>query len=96
LGSYPTGADLVVEVVSDGQESRERDLERKPYEYAQNGVSEYWIVDPLQYEITVLVPAQTEKSYRTHGVFRRGERASSVLLKGFSVAVDEVFSQSPS
>lgn len=30
-------------------------------------------------------------AYVEHGVFRRGERASSVCLEGFSVSVTEVF-----
>ncbi|HUG90229.1 MAG TPA: Uma2 family endonuclease, partial [Planctomycetaceae bacterium] len=44
--SQPHGADLVAEVVSPGDENRERDLVTKPDEYAQAGIQEYWIVDP--------------------------------------------------
>jgi Uma2 family endonuclease len=85
----PEGADLVVEVVSEGQENRERDLVTKRQEYATAGISEYWIVDPQEKQITVLV--LEGKAYREHGVFGPGTVATSVLLPGFTAAVDAVF-----
>lgn len=39
-------ADLAVEIVS--PESRERDRKQKFREYEQAGVTEYWVVDPMQ------------------------------------------------
>ena len=77
----------MVEVVS--PDRPERDTEEKPHDYAEAGIPEYWIVNPLNDTITVLV-LQGE-TYRTLGEFRRGQRAQSKLLNGFSVAVDEVF-----
>jgi len=87
--SLPEGADLVVEVVSEGEENRKRDLETKREEYAAAGISEYWIVDPQEKQITVL--ALDGKTYREHGVFGSGSTATSILLPGFTVAVDAVF-----
>lgn len=81
------GADLVVEIVS--LDRPERDTEEKPRDYAEAGIPEYWIVNPLNATITVL--ALEGRAYRSHGVFQRGERATSQLLPGFSVSVDEVF-----
>jgi Uma2 family endonuclease len=81
------GADLVVEIVS--PDRPERDTEEKPRDYAEAGIPEYWIVNPLDDTITVLVLAG--RAYRPYGVFRRGERAVSQLLPGFSVDVAEVF-----
>jgi len=43
---------LVIEVVSPNQENR--DYRDKRFEYAARGISEYWIVDPLQQQITIL------------------------------------------
>jgi hypothetical protein len=43
---------LVIEVVSPNQENR--DYRDKRSEYAARGISEYWIVDPLQQQITIL------------------------------------------
>jgi Uma2 family endonuclease len=83
---YWLGADLVMEVVSPG--GRKRDLVDKRVDYAAAGISEYWIVDPKMECITVLKLAG--KKYVEHGVFKRGERATSVLLNGFDVDVNNV------
>jgi Uma2 family endonuclease len=85
--AYWLGADLVVEIVS--PDKPERDTEEKPIDYAEAGISEYWIVNPLKSTITVLV--LEDDSYVEHGVFHRGDRAMSKLLDGFGVHVDEVF-----
>jgi Uma2 family endonuclease len=89
LRTQPQGADLVMEVVSPGDENRERDLEIKPEEYAQAGIQEYWIVDPDLRVIRVLT--LDGSAYRLHGEFCAGQVATSLLLEGFTVNVDEVF-----
>lgn len=87
---YWTGADLVIEIVS--PDKIRRDTEEKPLDYAEAGIPEYWIVNPLQDTITVLV--LDGAAYREHGVFHRGERTTSKLLTDFSVAVDDVLDPS--
>src|SRR5271166_4281544 len=62
-----TGADLVIEVVS--ADKPQRDLVEKRHDYAEGGVSEYWIVNPLDQTILVLV--LTKKKYRRLGIFSR-------------------------
>lgn len=86
---YPNGADLVMEVVSEGSDNRKRDLETKPDEYARAGISEYWIVDPDQHRITVLT--LDGSTYKVHGEFGAGSQTSSLLLPGFAVNVGAVF-----
>ncbi|MGH7215133.1 MAG: Uma2 family endonuclease [Tepidisphaeraceae bacterium] len=86
---YWDRADLVMEVVSDDAESRERDLKEKRNDYAAAGIPEYWIVDPQERRMTVLKLAG--KTYAVHGEFGAGERATSVLLKGFEADVKAVF-----
>ena len=77
------GADLVVEVVS--QDSQARDRGEKFVEYERAGVEEYWIVDPLR---------RTAAFYRLEdGVYRpvppdAEDRAHSSVLKGFWIKVD--------
>ena len=87
----PFGADLVMEVVSEGEEARNRDLQQKPIDYAAAGIPEYWIVDPENRTITVLSLDGAE--YFPRGVFGEGEVVESVLLPGFSVNVAECFAQ---
>jgi Uma2 family endonuclease len=87
--SQPEGADLVMEVVSEGEENRERDLVTKRLEYARARISEYWIVDPQERSITVL--RLDGAAYRESGKFGPGTQAVSELLAGFSVAVNAVF-----
>jgi Uma2 family endonuclease len=91
LRGQPNGADLVLEVVSEGKENRERDLDIKPKEYAKAAIQEYWIVDPEHRQIRILW--LDGATYREHGIFRVGDVARSVLLSGFQVDVAAVFSQ---
>ncbi len=85
----PEGADLVMEVVSEGEENRRRDMEEKRKDYAQAGIAEYWIVDPETQRVTVLV--LKEGTYREQGVFGPGDTASSVVPAGFAVSVSDLF-----
>jgi Uma2 family endonuclease len=84
---YWNGADLTLEVVS--PEKPKRDLVDKRHDYAEANVPEYWIVNPLDETITVL--RVENGAYVEHGVFRGGDRATSVILSGFGVNVTEVF-----
>ncbi len=56
---------LVVEVVSSSdtrKASRDRDYVRKRSEYAQRGISEYWVIDPIA--AVILVLTLTEGDYQ--------------------------------
>ena len=44
---------LVVEVVSPGEDNENRDYIKKMTEYAEFGIPEYWIIDPLTEQITI-------------------------------------------
>jgi Uma2 family endonuclease len=79
-----------MEVVSEGDESRHRDLVTKRDEYARAGIPEYWIVDPELGRITVL--ALEETSYAVHGEYSKGQQATSKLLPGFTVDVSAALS----
>ena len=84
---YWRGADWVAEVVSPDRPARDTVTKRR--DYAEARIPEYWIVNPVDETVTVLV--LDGDAYAGHGVFRRGERASSVCLEGFSVSVAEDF-----
>jgi Uma2 family endonuclease len=80
------GADLVVEIVS--PDAAERDTVTKRIDYAEAGIPEYWIVNPD--EGTIMVLKLEGSAYIAHGVFHRGDTATSALLQGFAVSVDAV------
>ncbi|MCY4661322.1 MAG: Uma2 family endonuclease [Acidobacteria bacterium] len=84
---YWQGADFVAEVVSSDDPAR--DLVDKPRDYAEAGIPEYWIVDPRVETITVLT--LSGGAYAEHGVFARGDTATSPLLDGFAVDVTALF-----
>jgi Uma2 family endonuclease len=85
----PRGADLAVEVVSPGEENRQRDVETKRAEYARAGIEEYWIVDPATETITLLV--LQGNTYREQGSYRSGSKVPSILFPGFEIDVERVF-----
>ncbi len=86
---YLQGANLVIEVVSDDDESHKRDYQEKRADYAELGIPEYWIVDPQERRISVLMLDGSQ--YRVHGEFAPGQQASSSFLAGFAVDVSAVF-----
>jgi Uma2 family endonuclease len=85
--TYWLGADMVIEIVS--PDDPERDTVVKRADYAEGRVPEYWIVNPIDETLTVL--RLQGRQYVEHGVFRRGDKATSVILQGFAVDVNEVF-----
>lgn len=86
--AQPDGADLVVEIVSPGEDSRDRDLNVKRVEYARAGIAEYWIVDTERRSITVLI--LDGETYAVHGDFADQDTVTSKLLTGFTVSVSDV------
>lgn len=78
--------DLVVEVTSSS--TLKADRMEKFHEYARAGVQEYWLVDPQMRTIEVYTLQQG--AYLLRGKWGSGETASSELLAGFAVGVDEI------
>lgn len=86
---YWHGADLVMEVVS--PDDPKRDTEVKLKEYAQAGIAEYWLINPLTEEITVYTLEQDADAYRVHNEVTAEGVAHSALLERFAVDAAEVF-----
>ncbi len=86
---YPSRLDLALEIVSPGPDARQRDYIDKRIDYARAGIPEYWIVDPQENQVTVLV--LEDSSYVEHGVFGTGDIASGRLLPDLRVNVGEIF-----
>src|SRR5947208_3439671 len=87
---FPDGGVPTWEIAREGVEDAKPDWEEKRLEYAKAGIAECWIVDPQKKVIRVL--KLVGKSYKVHGDFGPGSGATSALLPGFSVPVDEVLS----
>ncbi len=85
--AYWLGADLVMEVVS--PDGPARDLATKRGDYAEAGIPEYWIVNPLDDTITVLT--LDGDGYAEFGVFGRGDHARGKTLSGFHADVSAAF-----
>ena len=86
------GADLVAEIVSPDDPAR--DLVVKRADYAEASVPEYWIVDPDSETVTVLT--LSGNAYVAHGVFARGDTATSPLLDEAAVDVTALFDKAAS
>jgi len=86
---YWRGADLVIEVVS--EDDPERDTVAKRADYAEGGIPEDWIVNPAEGTVTVLSLVAERGEYPEHGVFWRGQTATSHLLPDFGVQVSAIF-----
>ena len=78
---------LVVEVVSSGQENRDRDYRYKRTEYAARGINEYWIVDPEMRQITICL--WVEGQYEDK-IFTGDMPIVSTVVDGFALTVEQV------
>lgn len=80
---------LIVEILSPGASSRERDLDIKRRLYGKYGVEEYWVVDTTERSVVVfrLKNAQLE----VVGTIRNDETLSSDVLPGFELKLSSLF-----
>lgn len=85
---------LVIEVVSPGKKNRDRDYRYKRSQYQARGISEYWIVDPIEQKITIfnLVEGLYEER-----IFKEDQAIASQLLSELNLTsqltVGKVLSQ---
>ncbi|HUB25412.1 MAG TPA: Uma2 family endonuclease, partial [Tepidisphaeraceae bacterium] len=84
---FGSGADLVMEVVS--EDNPDRDLVVKRQDYAEAGISEYWIVDPRSSSITAV--RLENGQYVIHSEAKETGTVRSALLNDFEVDVAAVF-----
>ncbi len=79
-----------LEVIS--PDDPEQDTVKKKAEYAQAGIKEYWIINPINETIVVLTLKGGSQQYREAAVYSNKDKVKSVLLEGFSVDTAQVFS----
>ena len=80
---------LAVEVVSPGIEQVARDYTEKAIEYQNTGIPEYWIVDPIKHQVTVLV---LDKGSYTKNVFTGLKAIASPTFPQLNITADEIIS----
>ncbi len=78
--------DLVVEVLST---DRRRDLALKRGWYAEAGVPEYWILDPVNDTLTVLELSGGE--YIERAALGRGDTLTTLTIPGFELPLEQLF-----
>jgi Uma2 family endonuclease len=86
-GGLRGAPDIAVEIVS--RESRHRDYDDKRRLYEESGVSEYWIIDPIQQRVEFLV--LEEGRYRL-APLEQNRIFRSRALSGFWIDVDWLLS----
>ena len=79
--------DLIVEILSPGNNKKEVQLKYEVYE--TSGVKEYWLVHPD--ERTLLIYTLESGKYQPSRLFTYGDRVRSQTLPGFELDLDEVF-----
>ncbi len=80
--------DMVIEILSPGNSRKER--KEKFALYEENGIAEYWMVEPAEEFVTVY-SLNEEGKYIGSKPFITGETIDSDAVPGFTVAVDDIF-----
>jgi Uma2 family endonuclease len=83
-GYWHGAPDLVIEVLSPSTLRRDRGVKFKLYE--QNGVREYWLVDPESRYVEVFTLA--DGAFRQQGLYEAGQSFTSAVIGGKTVSVD--------
>ena len=79
---------LAIEVISPKQEKR--DYRYKRSEYAARGIAEYWIVDPIQKQVTIL---ELVDGFYEERVYRNSDRIVSPLFEQIDLTVAQILQQ---
>ncbi|WP_114751784.1 Uma2 family endonuclease [Pleomorphovibrio marinus] len=79
--------DLIVEILSPGNNSKE--LQDKYKVYEASGVKEYWVIHPS--ENTLLIYTLMNGEYKASRLFTTGDTLQSEVIKGFTLEVGDIF-----
>ena len=79
--------DLVVEILSPGNNKKELRLKYDVYEEA--GVKEYWVIHPI--EQTLLIYSLIDGKYRSSGLYVSGDVIESACIPGFKLNLEDIF-----
>ena len=80
--------DLIIEILSPGNSRKE--LKEKFRLYEENGVKEYWIINPLE-EMLTIYTLNEEGKYIGSSPYLGEDVVYSSVLPGFSIVIDQIF-----
>jgi Uma2 family endonuclease len=80
---------LTVELVSPNQEKRDYRFKRS--EYAARGIAEYWIVDPIQQQVTIL---ELVEGFYEEKVYRGSDLLESPLFPQINLTAEQILQAS--
>ncbi|MGR9053771.1 MAG: Uma2 family endonuclease [Gammaproteobacteria bacterium] len=83
--------DWIVEILSKG--NSRKDMHIKYALYAENGVTEYWLVYPYEQAIYQFVLDPEPQRYRLHGMFAGDDRAAPFLFPELHIDLTDVFAE---
>jgi Uma2 family endonuclease len=81
---------LAVEIVSPGKQSQERDFQRKRAQYAQIGIPEYWLLEPVLQVVTIL--SLEASNYIDVGTFTGEQHLQSPTFPNLDLTAVQLFS----
>ncbi len=79
--------DLVVEIISPSSTGRDWVVKRDLY--ARHGVKEYWLIDPINRTLWVML--LKDGYLELAGEYREGDTVTASTIKGFSVSASDIF-----
>jgi Uma2 family endonuclease len=89
-GHFTIAPELMVEILSAGEQNEQRDKSVKLKLYSRYGVQEYWIVN---WQVQTLeIYRRTDAQLQLVATLLAGDTLTSPLLPGFSTEIDRVFS----
>ena len=79
--------DLVVEIISPSSTGRDWVVKRDLY--ARHGVKEYWLIDPINRTLWVML--LKDGYLELAGEYREGDTVTASTIEGFSVSASDIF-----
>jgi len=82
--------DLIIEILSPGNSRKEVRLKYELYEEA--GIKEYWIVQPVEENISIFI-LNNDGKYNGATMYTSGDSIKSEAIPGLTVKVNDIFSK---
>ena len=84
--------DFVVEILSKKTASKDRGIKKQ--DYAEHGIQEYWIIDPIRQHIEqYILFSPKDKQYSPPKIFGLSDEIESRAIKGFIIPVQAIFDE---